>query len=291
MNRRHFMQAVAGSPILLSGGSSLFARLPQQTISEAEPIPVGSRKQLFIDRKFIQSSQGIRLVVNPPIKAERVLLPEMPWESKTIEGYHTVLEHDGVYKLWYDATAATQHNPSRFTCYATSQDGIHWERVNVNQFVWEGIQNNNIVMPGAVGSVMIDPNGPDEQRFKALMLIWKNTLWPDAKDCIAGEYNGKVFLEVYLCTSPDGIRWHRQVTPALIFFHDTQNQFFFDTRLKRYVAYVRIAQAGRAVGRTEFDEPMKLPWPFKEQPNELRGPSVASGGGGRISHRAVPRRV
>src|SRR5580698_5868694 len=149
MKRRHFMQTMAGLPMLSAPGSGTWARPPQPAPDGGSPISVGSYKQLFIDHKFIESSQGIRLTVNPPIKAERVLLPEMPWESKSIQAYHTVIEHDGIYKLWYDAIAAGRHEPSRSTCYATSKDGIHWERANVNQFVWEGIKNNNIVMPGA----------------------------------------------------------------------------------------------------------------------------------------------
>jgi len=32
------------------------------------PIPVGDRKQLFIDHRFIAESQGIELRVNPPVK-------------------------------------------------------------------------------------------------------------------------------------------------------------------------------------------------------------------------------
>ncbi len=35
----------------------------------ANPIPIGSQKQLFIDHNFIASSEKISLVVNPPIKA------------------------------------------------------------------------------------------------------------------------------------------------------------------------------------------------------------------------------
>ena len=99
MKRRHFIQTVASLPMFSAEGSSALARPPQPAQSAAEPISVGSRKQLFIDQKFIESSQGIRLTMNPPVKAERVLLPEMPWESKSIGGYHTVMEYDGIYKL------------------------------------------------------------------------------------------------------------------------------------------------------------------------------------------------
>jgi len=281
-----FLATAAGIPgLVLADPRPVLAMLP----IDSGPIPVGSRKQLFFDGRFIESSRGVRLKVNPPVKAERVLLPEKPWETKGIHAYSTILEHDGVYKMWYDAFAAGGHPHSRSICYATSRDGIQWARQNVNLFEWEAIRNNNIVMPGTNGSVMIDPNGPDEHRFKALVLVTENSVWPESQGAIAGEYDGKLFLELYLCTSPDGIRWRRQKTPALPFFHDTQNHFFFDTRLRKYVAYVRTHEAGRTVGRTEFDDPLKLPWPFTEQPGEARGPGISRRAVGGEFHVALAR--
>jgi hypothetical protein len=60
---------------------------------------VGDKKQLFIDDRWFATQQGMRLVVNPPIKRERVMVPEEPWEAKGIHAYSTVLEHDGIYKM------------------------------------------------------------------------------------------------------------------------------------------------------------------------------------------------
>ena len=38
------------------------------------PIDVGSRKQLFIDERFIAASSGVELVMNPPHTDGKVLL-------------------------------------------------------------------------------------------------------------------------------------------------------------------------------------------------------------------------
>jgi len=284
MQRRTFLKSAVGSPSL---ARALVG--PGGAEQDRAPITVGSRKQLFIDARFIQSSRGVRLTVNPPIKAERVLRPEKSWESKGIHAYSTVLEHEGGYRMWYDAFAAGGHPYSRSICYATSRDGVHWERPEIGLFEWDGARRNNIVMPGTNGSVMVDPNGPDEHRFKALVLVTENSLWPESKGAIAGEYGGKHFLELYLCTSPDGLRWRRQKTPALPFFHDTHNQLFYDTRLRKYVAYVRTHEAGRTVGRTEFDDPLALPWPYREQPGELRGPGMSRRAAGGEFHVALAR--
>ena len=63
-------------------------------------IDIGNQKQLFIDDKWFASQRGMTLTANPPVKAERVLLPERPWEVQSISTA-TVLEDGGVYKMWY----------------------------------------------------------------------------------------------------------------------------------------------------------------------------------------------
>ena len=99
-------------------------------------IDVGDRKQLFIDEVWFAAGRGMSLCVNPPVKAERVLVPKTPWETKGIHAYSTVIEDDGLYRMWYDAIAAGDKPHSRCLCYATSEDGIFWERQNVNLFEW-----------------------------------------------------------------------------------------------------------------------------------------------------------
>ena len=157
-------------------------------------------------------------------------------------------------------------------CYAESEDGLHWVRQNVNLFEWEGITENNILMPGAHGGVTIDPNGPDEHRYKALIRVVENDVWPGSKGAVFTLHEGKMWSELYLATSPDGIHWTRQEPSALPFFHDTNNQLFFDSRLGKYTAYVRTQARKRTVGRVEFDDPMDLPWPYRDNPDAPRGP-------------------
>ena len=130
-----------------------------------QTVDVGSEKQLFLDNKWFFDQRGMKLTVNPPMKTERVMVAEKPWEASRIGG-GSVIEDEGIYKMWYtaDAPGNTPHQRSR--CYATSEDGIHWERRNVNLYNWEGHGENNIVMPGGgPGGVMLDPIGRDEHRF------------------------------------------------------------------------------------------------------------------------------
>ncbi len=93
-------------------------------------------KQLFIDERFFAEQKGIELTVNPPVKAGLVLSPEMPWEKRVLGLYTTVLEDNGIYRMWYDAYVGLVEEKCRFAprslCYATSDDGIHWKREMVN---------------------------------------------------------------------------------------------------------------------------------------------------------------
>ena len=65
-----------------------------------DPIPVGSRKQLFIDRKFIQSDTGVALRMNPPVKAGAALTADRPWEQGWLTGSGYVSEDGGRYRMW-----------------------------------------------------------------------------------------------------------------------------------------------------------------------------------------------
>ena len=66
------------------------------------PIDVGSRKQLFIDERFIAASSGVELVMNTPQRDGRVLLTtDQPWEQGRVIGvYSSVLKEDNTVKIW-----------------------------------------------------------------------------------------------------------------------------------------------------------------------------------------------
>ena len=78
--------------------------------------------------------------------------------------------------------------------------------------------------------------------------------------------------------SADGIKWHRLKEPALPFWCDTQNQCFYDSRIDKYVAYLRGNNPPRMgkrrnVRRAETDSLIDLPWPYDENPARKRGPA------------------
>ncbi len=139
-------------------------------------------------------------------------------------------------------------HPIRYCyCYARSKDGVTWEKPNLGLIEYKGSKQNNIVLTGVVETtVFIDPVAPAEARFKTISAMH----WPDPKR--AG---------LYVHTSPDGIHWKMSDTRVLPLLPDTANQAFYDSRLKKYVANIRVWAPMRKVGRVEMDDITK-PWPF-----------------------------
>ena len=207
---------------------------------------VGDRKQLFIDERFIESSRGVTLAMNPPLKLGPVMLPDRPWETKRIGFCDSVMEYRGQFRLYYWAFAEGGGN---YICMATSEDGLHWEKPKLGAVEFEGSTDNNIVLTGTnETTVFLDPHGTSEERFKTLSVMY----WPDPEK--AG---------LYVHTSPDGIHWTKSTDRVLPIAPDTANQAAWDEQRGKYVAYIRIWNPLRKVGRVEMDD-ITEPWPYDE---------------------------
>jgi hypothetical protein len=229
---------------------------------------IGGSKQLFIDRRFIEQSESIRLTVNPPVKRPgAVLKSDKPWDAFRLI-FFSIARDGNVYKMWYQAFDGDQWGGgvSRM-CYAVSKDGLHWEKPNLGLVEYNGSKDTNILLkePSKLGYVFIDPHGTPEQRYKMLSGIGTTRIR----------------------TSPDGIHW--TLHPQIVWKPewDTQKQAWWDPRIEKYVIQTRVHVGKdnelafsfvspidsdppvvapklhrpiRALGRLEVDEIMK-PWP------------------------------
>jgi len=207
-------------------------------------IDVGGRTQLFIDSRFIAESNNIALRMNPPVKMGPVIVPDRAWESGELGFCVSVVQYEGEYKMWY---LARDKANNYCQCFARSADGRTWEKPGLGLIEYQGSKNNNIVLTGAVETtVFLDPVAPLEQRFKAVSAMY----WPDPQK--AG---------LYIWNSPDGIHWTQPPVRVFPLLPDTANQAFYDTRLKKYVANIRVWDPLRKIGRIEMDNILE-PWPF-----------------------------
>ncbi len=229
-------------------GSAAFA-----AFAAGGPIETGSNRQLFIDHRFIAESRGIQLTVNPPLRRVPVMTPEKPWEAAHVGSYFSVVEHEGVLKMWYQSYSGK--GDPRF-CLATSSDGIRWERPELGRVEFEGSKRNNIVLPRfREGAVFLDPVAEPARRFKTLAAFGGTR--PSALGT-----NSKGIL--MLLASPDGIDWREEVE-VLPFFPDSQNNLFWDARTGKYAAYLRGWNPLRVVVRAEIErEGIMKPWPYRK---------------------------
>ena len=91
---------------------------PPALVESASTLDIGDRRQVFIDHRFLESSQGVRLRVHPPRKTgEMTIAQEHPWESRRVGLYGTVLKVGETYHMWYESLSnfdrdeAGHHNP------------------------------------------------------------------------------------------------------------------------------------------------------------------------------------
>jgi len=165
------------------------------------------RKELFLDDRFIDEKSGlIRRFHQPEVSAENpVIHADRPWERDAAfvdSGLVFYDEDEDLFKAWYQGGACYGADDRSVMCYATSRDGIHWEKPALGQVEFEGSRENNIALMAECmmhdPAVLIDEHDPDPQRrFKA---VW----WGGRKD--AAQSDGYL-LGHCVGFSPDGIRW------------------------------------------------------------------------------------
>ncbi|HCK52449.1 MAG TPA: hypothetical protein DIC23_04470, partial [Planctomycetaceae bacterium] len=127
----------------------------------AEPLDIGSRRELFVDHHLIAHRDAVRLTLHRPRPREVAIRFDKPWEGNT-SGYPTVMRDGDMFKMIYRAhamiwnTGKLQMARSPVVCYAESRDGIKWIKPALGEFPLLGAVAkqvddplaNNIVWPG-----------------------------------------------------------------------------------------------------------------------------------------------
>lgn len=112
--------------------------------------------------------------------------------------YGTVLRIEDRFHMWYFGSYGTQRegigHGRRVMCYATGDDGIHWEKPDLGLVEFDGSRHNNIVDlpdPGArpAAAILYEPED-DDRPYK---LAYESEVNGQARFCVA--------------FSRDGLRW------------------------------------------------------------------------------------
>ncbi|MEW4563215.1 hypothetical protein AB1K70_11855 [Bremerella sp. JC770] len=237
--------------------TSLLLGLVLATSAYADPLDIGSRRELFVDEYLIDSLYNAELVLHQPHDEGIVYRFDKPWEGP-FSAYCTIIHADDKYQLYYRGvpTAGKDGRANETTCYAESKDGIHWERPVLGQFLVNDTKENNVILANAAPvthnfSPFLDSN-PDalpEQRYKA----------------IGGISPGGLVAYV----SADGIDWKPLQKEAVLkdkgWVFDSQNVAFWSESEQCYVAYFRRVETSvRAIARStskdfvHWDEPVQM---------------------------------
>ena len=135
-----------------SNGSLYFAFLLLHSIvalttpALAQPIHIGSRRELFVDRLLIDQMDRVQLKLHHPVKAPR---PKSPLPEKH---YITIIKDGDLYRAYwrgsdpgYQGPFHTGH-PGETVCYAESRDGHEWVFPKLGLHEINGTRENNVIV-------------------------------------------------------------------------------------------------------------------------------------------------
>jgi hypothetical protein len=206
---------------------------------EEHPLKLGDAPELFVDYHLVESLENAQLKLWEPRQGETVLNFDSPWEGR-YAGYVTVFHDTDKYRMYYRGlpVAKADGSDAETTCYAESQDGIHWTKPNLDI-----VENTNIILAN---------NAPFSHNFSPFIDTNPNVKPHERYKAIAG--TSETGLLTF--TSPDGIHWVRSTDKAIITkgAFDSQNVGFWSPKEQQYVCYFRVWSEGefrgyRSVGR------------------------------------------
>ena len=120
------------------------------TALAAEPLSLGSRRELFVDPYLIDRLEKADLRLQQPRPAGIALRFDKPWEGQ-VSGYVTILQDGDLYRMYYRGRPLTGYGDNdpraqEVTCYAESRDGIEWRRPDLGLVSFGGNRNNNAIL-------------------------------------------------------------------------------------------------------------------------------------------------
>jgi len=218
-------------------GLSLLAALP---LSSA-PLTMENRRELFLDDFIVDKLTGLENRLATPTPAGEVFKFDQPWEGRFSGAFVTVI-HDGpLYRMYYRGDDESPAGSHEVTCYAESDDGIHWRKPKLGLFELNGSKDNNLVLPPKSPdrvshnfSALLDdrPGVPVAERYKAV---------GGGVGTAAEHKASNTVRALQRLVSADGIHWKQLPGPGLFsgWALDTQNVLAWIPAENCYAVYLR----------------------------------------------------
>ncbi|WP_395735860.1 M15 family metallopeptidase [Prosthecobacter sp.] len=224
---------------------------------DALDIPFGpdqERKLLLLDSRVVEKVSNARLALGKPQKHpdNPLFQADKPWENSLNNLYPNVVwdEEARLFKLWYKCVLAdkeviakmdrpsTVHDVGWYLLYATSKDGVHWDKPELGIHLFAGSRANNIVARDCPNvGVFKDLHEADPaQRYKMVSDVGL----------------GKPQVRF----SPDGIHWGEAMAAQGFGPQngDTHNNAFWDEKSRKYLWFTKLYLGERLVVRFESDD-------------------------------------
>lgn len=217
------MRTLAALLFVLAAPLSLAAA---QNVIELRELPL-----LFADDSGVASRSGLqRTVQTARTRPRPVLEGTLPQEGSRVylTGSVYLDEATGLLRMWYAGhpdlpggkkpkVEGFRSGKGNFVLFATSKDGLAWDRPALGLHEFQGSKENNIIYDFHSPSVLLDARDPEPaRRYKML-------------GSLTGAY--------YSATSPDGLRWSGPDQPFL----NSQDNITLtqDPRTGEYLAFLR----------------------------------------------------
>jgi len=226
MNMRQWICLCIFATVYLSGRGGIAADDTAYRVSAAKG------PYFFCDRRVIEDRWLVeRFVVAPQRNSKNPLMSrQFPWEGTGPHVGGSILRDpdSGRFLMWYtvfNQEAYDKKLPFSYNvCLAQSEDGMTWERPNLNVFQYQGNTSNNSILLGTDKTQNIDVSlNPYPNR------------WPGKFLSIHNQKGG-----VFVSTSNDGKTFTRLFEKAAIPYHsDTHNNLVYDEVRDRWFLYCR----------------------------------------------------
>ena len=194
---------------------------PPYLVSPPEVIPIDVGRQLFVD-DFLVEETTLKRTFHRATYYEKnpVLSPDRPWETATQPNPCAMVFSDGVwydpadgrFKMWYMAGYVAA------TCYANSQDGIRWEKPELDV-----VPGTNLVQQG----------------WRDSSTVWLDHQTKDPAERFKFAYYTNRGLA--LCTSPDGVHFSDPVRSGPT---GDRTTFFYNPFRNRWIYGIRAGASG-----------------------------------------------
>ncbi len=210
--------------------------------SFAEPIDIGSRRELFVDRLLIERMQDAELRMHSPVKAPR---PKSPLPERHMM---TIIKDADRYRAYYrgsdPAYQGDTHtgHPGETVHYAESIDGHEWGFPTLRLHEFNRTLENNVILAkqppfltNFIPFLDTRPGVDSRERFKAV------AGYPGAGDKRGTKKTG---IGLFAFVSSDGIHWTKQeevipYQPEWRHAFDSPNVSFWSEVEGQYVCYLR----------------------------------------------------